>query len=159
MTNTHHDMAREDRRATSEARIRGRVESFAEAFRAKDIDGVMSLFAPAVVSFDLAPPLRCAGADALRKHWEATFSAFDGPMAYRIDELAVDVCDGIAFSHSLNWMRGTLADGRTSERWLRWTACFRELDGQWQVTHEHVSVPVDVASGKARFDLTPGTPG
>jgi ketosteroid isomerase-like protein len=46
-------------------------------------------------------------------------------------------------------MRGTLADGRTTERWLRWTACFREIDGRWQVTHEHVSVPIDMASGKA----------
>jgi uncharacterized protein (TIGR02246 family) len=140
---------------TAAARIRELLQDFAAAFRAKDADGVMSLFAPTIVSFDLAPPLRCAGAEALRKHWEATFSSFQGSVAYEIHELAIEVGDGLAFSHSLNWMRGTLADGRIAERWLRWTACFRQIDGRWQVTHEHVSVPIEVSSGKALFDLSP----
>lgn len=139
----------------AEVRIREMLQDFAAAFRAKDTDGVMSLFAPAVVSFDLAPPLQCVGAEALRKHWEATFSSLQGPVAYEIHELAVEVGDGLAFSHSLNRMRGTLADGHTTERWLRWTACFRQIDGRWQVTHEHVSVPIEVASGRALFDLAP----
>lgn len=138
----------------AEVRIRELLQDFAAAFRAKDVDGVMSLFAPTIVSFDLAPPLQCVGAEALRKHWAATFSALQGPVAYEIHELAIEVDNGLAFSHSLNRMRGTLADGGTTERWLRWTACFRLIDGRWQVTHEHVSVPIEVASGKALFDLS-----
>ena len=145
----------DESKAIDEARIRELLQGFAEAFGARDIDGVMSLFASTVVSFDLAPPLRCVGAEALREHWEATFSSFQGPVAYEIQELAIEVDGDLAFSHSLNWMRATLADGRVSERWLRWTACFGRIDRQWQITHEHVSVPVEVASGKARFDLAP----
>ena len=141
--------------ASAEASIRESIQSFAAAFRAKDTDGVMSLFAPTIVSFDLAPPLRCVGAEALRKHWEATFASLQGPVAYEIHDLAIEVSDRLAFSHSLNRMRGTLPDGRTTERWLRWTACFRQIDGRWQVTHEHVSVPIELASGKALFDLAP----
>jgi ketosteroid isomerase-like protein len=147
-------MHHEDR-TIAEARIRELIHDFAAAFRAKDIDGVMSLFAPTVISFDLAPPLRCMGADALRRHWDATFASLQEPVAYEIHELAIEVSDGLASSHSLNWMRGTLADGRTTERWLRWTACFREIDGRWQVSHEHVSVPIEMASGKALFGLAP----
>ena len=147
-------MPDEDRRI-AEARIRELIQGFAAAFRAKNTDGVMSLFAPTVISFDLAPPLRCVGAHALRSHWEATFASLQGPVVYEIHELAIEVSDRLAFSHSLNWMRGTLMDGRTTERWLRWTACFRQVDGRWLVTHEHVSVPVDVASGKALFGLAP----
>jgi uncharacterized protein (TIGR02246 family) len=141
--------------ATHEARIRDLLQGFARAFRARDVAGVMSLFAADVVSFDLAPPLRCIGADALREHWEATFSSFQGDVAYEIHELTIVVNGDLAISHSLNWMRATLPEGHVSERWLRWTACFRQTGQQWQVTHEHVSVPIDVASGKARFDLTP----
>lgn len=147
-------MADEDP-TVAEARVREQLQGFAAAFRAKDIDGVMALFAPTVVSFDLAPPLRCVGAAALREHWEATFAALHGPVAYEIHELAIAVSGDLAVSHSLNRMRGTLADGRAAERWLRWTACFRRIDRRWQVTHEHVSVPVEVASGKACFDLAP----
>lgn len=144
-----------DDRAIAEARIRELLQGFAAAFRAKNIDGVMSLFAPGIVSFDLAPPLRCVGAEALRRHWEATFAPFEGPLAYEIHELAIEVGDGLAFSHSLNHMRGTLAEGHTTERWLRWTACFRQIDSRWRVIHEHVSVPIEVRSGKALLDLAP----
>jgi ketosteroid isomerase-like protein len=42
----------------AEALIRQRVEDAVKAIRAKDIDGVMSLYAPNIVSFDIVPPLR-----------------------------------------------------------------------------------------------------
>ena len=145
----------DEHETVGEARIREAIQSFAAAFRAKDIDGVMSLFAPTIISFDLAPPLRCVGAEALRKHWEAMFASLQGPVAYEIHDLAIEVSDRLAFSHSLNRMRGTLQDGRATERWLRWTVCFRLIDGRWQATHEHVSVPIEVASDKALFDLAP----
>jgi ketosteroid isomerase-like protein len=90
-------------RTIAEARIRELIHDFAAAFRAKDIDGVMSLFSPTVISFDLAPPLRCVGADALRRHWEATLASLHGPVAYEIQELAIEVSDRLAFSHSLNY--------------------------------------------------------
>ena len=45
----------------SEALIRQCVEDLAKAIRAKDIDGVMSFYAPNIVSFDFGPPLRYAG--------------------------------------------------------------------------------------------------
>src|SRR5690242_18946210 len=134
-----------DYETNAEASIRDRIQVLAAAFRAKDVDGVMSLFAPTIVSLDLAPPERCIGTDALRKHREATFAALQGPVIYEIHDLAIEVGDRLAFSHSLNRMHGTLADGRITERWLRWTACFRQIDGRWQATHEHVSVPIEVA--------------
>ncbi len=45
----------------AEALIRQRVEDCAKALRAKDIDRVMSLYAPNIVSFDIVPPLRYVG--------------------------------------------------------------------------------------------------
>ena len=55
--------------AMTEALIRGRVEDVAKALNAKDIDGVMSLYAPNIVSFDIVPPLRYVGADGKRRAW------------------------------------------------------------------------------------------
>ena len=43
----------------AEALIRQRVEDLVKALRAKDIDGVMSLYAPNLVSFDIAPTGPC----------------------------------------------------------------------------------------------------
>jgi ketosteroid isomerase-like protein len=51
-------MTIEDNTSTREAAIRELIDSFVKAIRAKDINGVMSVFAPEVVSFDLGPPLQ-----------------------------------------------------------------------------------------------------
>ena len=49
-------------RATDEASIRQRIDELVEALRAMDLEGVMSLYAPDIVSFDIVPPLRHVGA-------------------------------------------------------------------------------------------------
>jgi uncharacterized protein (TIGR02246 family) len=145
----------DDQTPTDEARIRAQIDVFANAFRAKDVDAIMSVFAPDVVSFDLVPPLACMGAAAFRQHWEKTFARYAGPTAYEIHDLSVSIGDDVAFTHSLNWKSGTLTTGEKTEQWLRWTACFRKLGDTWLVAHEHVSVPMDPGSGEALVDLTP----
>ena len=39
--------------------------------------------------------------------------------------------------------------------WVRVTVGYRKLDGEWVVTHEHVSVPFYMDTGKAACDLKP----
>jgi len=56
--------------------IRPRVEDLAQAIRAKGIDGVMSLYAPNIVSFDILPPLRYIGAGNKRRAWQEAFAAY-----------------------------------------------------------------------------------
>jgi ketosteroid isomerase-like protein len=48
-----------------------------------------------------------------------------------------------------------MKNGRKTDRWLRWTACYRKTNGKWLIVHEQVSVPVDVGNGKAMLDLQP----
>ena len=144
---------------SDETRIRALIDAFSNAFRARDIEGVMSIFDPGIVSFDLAPPLQCVGSGALRRHWEATFASFQGPVGYDVHDLRIAVAGDLAFSHSLNRTSATLASGRSTRRWLRWTACWRKTDGTWRVTHEHVSVPVDPSTARRCRTWTPATPG
>jgi ketosteroid isomerase-like protein len=121
----------------------------AKAIYAKDIDGVMSLYAPNIVSFDIVPPLRYVGADGKRRTWQETFAAHTCPIDYEVRDLNVTTHGELAFVHSVNRVNGTLANGHVTELWLRWTACFRRIDGVWLVVHDHVSVPADLEHGKA----------
>jgi uncharacterized protein (TIGR02246 family) len=148
-------MGTEENKAIDEAIIRRLIDGWAKAFRAKDIDGVMSNYAQDIVSFDLVPPLRYAGIDEYRKPWEETFPSFEGPIDYEVRDLHIATGDDVAFSHSLNRMSGTMKDEQKIDLWVRWTACFRKIDGKWLITHEQVSVPVDLESGKAVLDLKP----
>jgi len=140
--------------AMAEALIRQRVQDLANAIRAKDIDSVMSLYAPNIVSFDIVPPLRYVGAHGKRRAWNGAFAAY-GDIAYEVRDLDVTTQGEVAFVHSVNRVSGSLARGDTIDLWLRWTACFRRIDGVWLVAHDHVSVPADLEHGKAVLNLTP----
>ncbi len=148
-------MAIEEHKKNDEAEIKRVIESGIEAFRARDIDGVMSIYAPELVSFDLVPPLRYVGAGEYRKRWEETFLSFQGPIDYEIHDLDITTGDDVAFGHSLNQLSGTMNTGQKTNLWVRWTACFRKINGKWLIMHTQVSVPVDLETGKAVLDLKP----
>jgi ketosteroid isomerase-like protein len=139
----------------AEALIRRRVEDWVKAICEKDIDGVVSLYASTIVSFDIVPPLRYAGIANKRRAWQAAFATYTGPIAYEVRDLNVTTHGELAFVHSLNYVSGTLASGHISDLWLRWAACFRRIDGVWLVVHDHASVPADLEHGKAVVNLTP----
>jgi ketosteroid isomerase-like protein len=138
----------------AEAIIRQRVDELVQALRMKDIDRVMSAYAPDFVGFDIVPPLRYVGADAYRRRWQETFAAFDGPLDYEVRDLHITTDGELAFLRSLNHVKGTLSGQRT-DLWLRWTACLRLIEGAWVIVHGHVSVPADVERGRAVLDLQP----
>ena len=144
-----------DDRAKNEAAIRELVDGFVKAIRAKEIKGVMSVFATDVISFDLGPPLQHGGGDEFTKRWHELFESYQGPIGYEVRDLSITTGDDVAFSHSLNRISGTMKNGQKTDRWLRWTAGYRKTNGKWLITHEQVSVPVNVPTGKAMLDLKP----
>ena len=148
-------MVTEEHKKNNEAEIKRVIEGYVEAFRAKDLDGIMSMYAPEVVTFDVVPPLQYVGADAMRKRWEEAFSQLPGSIGYEIADLSMTVGEDMAFTHSFNRTSATLPTGQQIGTWVRWTACWRKIGGQWLLVHDHVSVPVDVQAGKAVLDLKP----
>jgi len=142
-------------RATDEANIRQRINRWVEALRAMDLEGVMSLYAPEIVSFDIVPPLRHVGAKAKENNWAHLFVMYQRPLGYEIRDLALTLGEDLAFGRSLNRVSGTLKNGNRTNFWLRWTACFRKIEGNWLIEHDQVSVPVDPESGRALLNLEP----
>jgi uncharacterized protein (TIGR02246 family) len=142
-------------RATDEANIRQRINRWVEALCTMDLEGVMSLYAPDIVSFDLVPPLRHVGAQAKEKNWANAFAMFQRPLGYEMRDLTLTLGDDVAFGYSLNRVSGTLKNGNRTDFSVRWTACFRKIDGNWLIAHDHGSVPVEPESGRALLNLEP----
>src|SRR5206468_8758931 len=136
-------MITEGNRTKDEVAIRELIDGFVKAIRAKDTNGVISIFAPEIVSFDFGPPLQ-HGSDDFVKRWHELFESYQGPIHYEVHDLRITAGDDVAFSRSLNRISGTTRNGQNTDRWLRWTACYRKADAKWLIVHEHVSVPVDV---------------
>jgi len=148
-------MTVEDNKNNDEAEIKRAIKRYVEALRARDIDGVMSIYAPELVAFDLVPPLKYVGADVYRNHWLEGWSLLQGSMGYEVADLDITVGDDVAFTHSFNWSSVTLTTGQKTDFWVRWTTCWRKMGGKWLIVHMHVSVPFDVQTGRAVLDLKP----
>ena len=143
-------------KASDEAQIRQLVDSWVQALRAKDVNGVMSHYAPDILVFDLAPPLQYRGADAYRKNWEAWFPTFRGSIGYELRDLSITASDDIAFCPSFNRIRRTRTNDEETDVWVRATVCCRKIDGKWKIVHEHESVPFYMdGSYRAAVDLEP----
>lgn len=148
-------MATTDTKARDEAQIRQRIEQWGQALHAKDINVLMSYYAPDILTFDILPPLQYQGVEAYRKNFEVWFAAVQGPIDYEIRDLRITMGDEVAFCHSLNRVRSTRPTGEHTETWVRVTVGFRKIDGLWMITHEHVSVPCDMETSQALLDLQP----
>lgn len=143
--------------ASDEEQIRQLLDHWKTAFEARDIQGIMSIYAPgdALTAFDLVPPLRYAGADAYRKDYSTYLSQYQGSLKVEIRDLTIVTGDRVAYAYGLERISGTLVNGQKTDGWVRFTQCYRKLDGHWLATHDHISVPADLETGKAALDLQP----
>ncbi|GLX54567.1 FMN reductase [Streptomyces hygroscopicus subsp. hygroscopicus] len=142
-------------RETDEAAIRRHVEGIIDAIQAKDLEGLRRFYATDVVSFDIDPPLQHMGIDAKLKNWANVFTFFQ-EVSYEMRDLTPTVGEDTAFTHAFGRLSGTRADGTAAGgMWVRATFCFRKIDGDWLITHDQVSVPLDILSGKGVVDLEP----
>jgi uncharacterized protein (TIGR02246 family) len=143
------------RRASDEAAIRGLIDEWAEAIRAKDVEASLAHYAPDVLIFDVVGPLRFVGSDAGRERLEQWLSSFEGPIDYENRDLSIVTGAEVAFCHSLNHVGATTTDGTRIDMYWRATVCLRRIGGDWTVTHTHSSVPFDAETGRAALDLEP----
>jgi len=143
--------------ADDEAEIRALEGSFAAAFNAGDINAMMKHYVPdtSLVVFDVVPPRQHLGAAAYRKAWVSFFAVFEGTPKIAITDLGITVDGNLAFSHSIQHVTGTDKRGHSIDRTVRVTDGYRKIDGTWLIALEHISVPVDLATGKADLASRP----
>ena len=132
--------------AIDKAEIKRQINNHVEALCNMDLEGVMSIYASDIVSFDVEG--NYVGAEAKKEAWVKVFSMIEPPLNYEMRDLTITVGDDIAFSHSYNRLYGKLKNGQQIDSPVRYTACFRKIDGKWLIVHEQVSMPVDFGSSK-----------
>jgi ketosteroid isomerase-like protein len=145
----------EDVMASTESEVGALLDIRSDAFRAKEIDRLMPIYSPDIVYFDLVPPLRYTGSAALRDRFLDWFSRWESSIGQELSDVNVVVGGDVAAAHMLIRTSGTLKDGREVGYWVRTSNSFQRSNGRWLITHEHVSLPVDIASGSAAMNLVP----
>jgi ketosteroid isomerase-like protein len=143
--------------ARDEAKIRALEGQFAAAFNAKDVDAIMKVYVPdeSLVVFDVVPPRQYVGAKAYRKDWQDFFASVKGPLKFEISDLSVTAAGPLGYGHSIQRISGTDAKGQPIDLTVRVTDVYRKIKGNWLIVHEHVSVPVDLDTGKPDLSSKP----
>jgi ketosteroid isomerase-like protein len=135
-------MTPDDAAASSiDAILRNRIADLAQAIRDKDIERLMAFYAPDVLVFDVLPPLDTRGVGAYRQNFERWFASVEGPLSFEFKDLRVVPGEFTAFCHYLALVVAAKQDKRKSGYWVRGTTCFERRNGEWVVTHEHISMP------------------
>ena len=139
------------------AQITRVLAQWQKAFEAKDLNGVMAVYAPGetLTAYDVVAPLQYKGADAYRKDYADFFDQFDGPLHVELRDTHVETSGNIGFAYGLERISGKLKSGQPVDMWLRYTSGFKRIGGQWRDVHDHISVPADMNTGKALLDLKP----
>lgn len=126
------------------------IEQWKQAVIGGDIDKIVSFYADDIVSFDAVTALQFKGKAAYRAHWEECMKHCPGPGIFEFHELRIVEAQDSAFAH---WLAH--CGGADKACWMRVTAGYQRINGQWRVVHEHWSAPFDMQSGTALFDLKP----
>jgi uncharacterized protein (TIGR02246 family) len=138
--------------AADKAQIEALESQLAAAIAAKDVDKIMQFYSPSedLFVFDIIPPRQYVGAAAWRKDFQDFFAtAAAGPTTVEISALDIMTDGKLAFAHYTSHVTSTDKSGKKIEMVIRTTDGLKKIKGKWLIVHEHNSVPVDVATGKA----------
>jgi len=72
-----------------------------------------------------------------------------------ISDLAVSSDGAIGYSHSIQHVRSSDSQGHDMDMTVRVTDVYRKQDGRWRIVQEHVSAPIDLATGKGDLTRSP----
>jgi hypothetical protein len=117
----------------------------------KDLAGIMSIYEPGVelVDYDIVPPLQTRDMRRTRRITRNFSVSFKTGLRLNI------AGDNVGSSRGLERMSRTLKSGGKFDTWVRFTECYRKHDGHRLAIHDHISIPVGLATGKANLNLKP----
>ncbi|MBI1770353.1 MAG: nuclear transport factor 2 family protein [Bacteroidetes bacterium] len=144
---------RKDDASIDEQQIREIYNRYSAAVASKDINTIISFYVPGerLVVFDAFLPRQYVGAAAYRKDYEDFFANFPGATKSDVSDLHITTAGTLGFAYGIDHWVVTGTNGPPLELVLRFTDAFEKVNGNWLITHEHVSVPVDPMTGKADF--------
>jgi ketosteroid isomerase-like protein len=141
--------------AAARAQIQQVLDQWSRAFERKDVTGVMAAYAPDVTAYDIEAPLEYRGADAYREDYAQFFALFAGPLRNENRDIHIEASQDLGLAYGLERVAGTLKNGSKLYLWMRFTEGLRKTPSGWRITHEHISVPANLSTGRAESRLTP----
>ena len=144
-------------RPNEDAEVNASAQRLVAAVNAKDINGIMAYYTPddSLLVFDALIPRQYVGAAAFRKDWEGFLATYPGALHAEVSDWKSETDGNLAYGRGIFKTSGPDKDGKPLDLTFRVTDVFKKINGKWLVIHEHVSWPVDLATGKADMSSKP----
>ena len=144
-------------KASDEAEIRAMEAQMIKDFAAKDLDKALAPYLQdeTLFVFDAIPPRQYVGIKAWRADNEGFIGTFQGPVQGEMSDLSVTTDGKLGFGHNIQHFSGTGKDGKPIDLTFRVSDSYKKIKGKWVIVEEHLSFPVDIASGKADLSSKP----
>lgn len=139
----------------AEQEIRDLHEEWFAASSRKDLDAAMAPIAPGIISYEHSTPLEYTNIAAIREECRQGFDSQGDDFSWTVPDLQVIAREDLAVAWGLNRMASKSTGLSETVSWSRGTRVFRRTDRGWTMVHQHVSFPVDAATGAAAMELTP----
>jgi len=129
-------------------------ENYTSRVLSKDVESFLELYAHDTLVFDAWGMWEFAGVDAWRPMVTMWFESLGDKLCEaRFTEVVATVRDDVAFAHAAVRYAEVTAEGEQVDSMMnRITVALEKRDGEWKITHEHTSVPLDMQSAKGIFD-------
>jgi ketosteroid isomerase-like protein len=137
--------------------IQALESNLAAAVEARNLDAIMETYVPdeTLFVFDVIPPRQYVGAEAFRKDWDEFLGSTKGPLKYSITDIVVVVVGNVAYGHSIQRIVAMGVKGDPVDLTTRVTDVYRKLKSKWMIVQEHISIPVDLDTGKPDYASKP----
>lgn len=127
-----------------EKQIKQIIDSRVKAIHDKDLNLLLAHHDAHVQSYDIFKPIQYSGSDKIKERAEKWFSGYKSLIGYDISDLSINASNDLAFCHYIYHIKGTLNDGGEVNMFVRCTICFKKVDNEWKIIHEHSSVAQDL---------------
>jgi ketosteroid isomerase-like protein len=102
-----------------------------------------------VTVFDMSgPPREYTGQKAIRTDFENAFAGLKD-LKVTFVELKVETDGKFGYARSVQHFTAKTSDGKPVDMTFRQTDVLKKENGEWKIIHQHISVPVDMKTGKA----------
>ncbi len=130
----------------AEKEIHALIEEWSKYLHEKNADRLVQKYTNETVTFDVGTQRK--GQQQIKQLWVDCFPYFQGDVNIERKNLTVHVEGNLAIMHCYSKLSADTAPSKDQSLWVRSTVCYRKIEEQWKVIHDHISVPVDFMEGK-----------
>lgn len=127
--------------------VLAQIRLWDQAVIAHDTDILMQQCAQNVSLFDVSTQMN--GVKEYRAEWEKFTPYFMDGMQISRRDMKLYASESLAVLHCHSKVEHSALKGQLQMPWCRTTLCLQKIQGQWRVVHQHISMPVDMMTGKA----------